>query len=69
MNTLAFVNFLLIKIFSTLIRQNFPPSRFCAIRCRIPYSAKWWQGKTLANQLFQSFGKENVGEFKLLTFS
>ena len=32
MNTLAFVNFLLIKIFPTLIRQNFPPSKFCAIR-------------------------------------
>ena len=26
-------------------------------------------GETLANRLFQSFGKENVGEFKLLTFS
>ena len=32
MNTLAFVNFLLIKLFPTLIRQNFPPSKICAIR-------------------------------------
>ena len=31
MNTLAFVNFLFVKLFSTLIRQNFPPSKFCAI--------------------------------------
>ena len=31
MNTLAFVNFLLIKIFPTLIHQNFP-SKFCAIQ-------------------------------------
>ena len=31
----------------------------------ILYSAKWWRGKTLANRLFQSFGEENVGEFKL----
>ena len=38
----------------------------------LPYSTKQWRGKTLANQSFQSFGKElmkNVGEFKLLTFS
>ena len=32
MNTLAFVNFLLIKIFPTLIHQNFPPSKLCAIQ-------------------------------------
>ena len=31
-NTLAFVNFLLVKLFPTLIRQNFPPSKICAIR-------------------------------------
>ena len=31
MNTLEFVNFLIVKIFPTLIRQNFPPSKFCAI--------------------------------------
>ena len=29
----------------------------------IPYSAKFWRGKTLANRSFQSFGEENVGEF------
>ena len=32
MNTLAFVNFLLIKLFPTLIRQNFAPSKICAVR-------------------------------------
>ena len=32
MNILAFVNFLLIKFFPNLIRQYFPPSKFCAIR-------------------------------------
>ena len=26
-------------------------------------------GKTLANQSFQSFGEENIGEFKLLALS
>ena len=32
MNTLVFVNFLVVKIFPTLIRQYFPQSKFCAIR-------------------------------------
>ena len=32
MNTLAFVNFLLVKLFPTLIRQNFTPSKICAIQ-------------------------------------
>ena len=32
MNTLAFVNFLLVKIFPTLICQYFPLSKFCTIR-------------------------------------
>ena len=32
MNTLAFVNVLLIKISLTLIRQYFPQSKFCAIQ-------------------------------------
>ena len=31
----------------------------------IPYSAKFWRGKTLANRSFQSFGVENVGEFTI----
>ena len=35
----------------------------------VPYSAKGWRGKTLANQLFHSFGQENIGKFKLLNFS
>ena len=39
MNTLAFVNFLLVKLFPTLIRQYFPPSKFCAVRyVATPYS-------------------------------
>ena len=32
MSTFAFISFLLIKIFPTLIYQNFPLSKFCAIR-------------------------------------
>ena len=32
MNTLAFVKFLLVKLFPTLIHQNFPPSKICAVR-------------------------------------
>ena len=31
MNTLAFINFLLVKLFPTLIRQNFPPSKCYAV--------------------------------------
>ena len=31
MNTLAFVKFLLVKLFPILIHQNFPPSKFCAV--------------------------------------
>ena len=31
-NTLAFVNFLLVKLFPTMIRQNFPPLKICAVR-------------------------------------
>ena len=32
MNTLAFVNSLLIKLFPTLIRQKFPSSKICTIQ-------------------------------------
>ena len=28
----------------------------------IPYSAKFWRGKTLTNQQFSTFGEENFGE-------
>ena len=35
----------------------------------IPYSTKFWRGKTLANRSFQIFGEENVGEFTLTNFS
>ena len=34
-----------------------------------PYSTKFQWGKTLTNQLFQSFGKENFGEFTIATIS
>ena len=27
---------------------------------QLPYSAQFWQGKTLANQLFQGFGEEEL---------
>ena len=40
MNTLAFVNFLLVKIFPTLIRQYFPPSKFCTIRYTIECNSR-----------------------------
>ena len=33
------------------------------------YSVKLWWGKTLANQLFQGFGEENVGEFTIANIS
>ena len=35
----------------------------------IPYSAKFWWDKILANQSFQSFGKENVGKFTIVNIS
>ena len=41
MNTLVFINFLLVKLFPTLIRQNFLLSKICAIQyliSRIHYS-------------------------------
>ena len=31
MNLLGLVSFLLVKLFQTMIRQNFPPSKFCTI--------------------------------------
>ena len=37
--------------------------------CKLPYSAKFWQGKTLADQLFKSFGEKNVGEFTITNIS
>ena len=46
MNTLAFVNFLLVKLFPTLIRQNFPLSKICAVQylslhIKNPKAAHW----------------------------
>ena len=35
----------------------------------VPYSAKFWQGKTSVNRSFQSFGEENVGKFTIANFS
>ena len=33
------------------------------------YSVKLWWGKTLANQFFQGFGEENIGEFTIANIS
>ena len=33
------------------------------------YSTKFWQGKTLANQSFQRYGGENVGELTIANVS
>ena len=35
----------------------------------LPYSTKFWWGKTLANRSFHSFDKENVGEFTIANIS
>ena len=35
----------------------------------VPYSAKFWWDKTLANRSFQSFGEEYVGEFTIANVS
>ena len=32
----------------------------------IPYSAKFWRGKILANRSFQIFGEENVGKLLII---
>ena len=32
----------------------------------LPYSAKFWRGKILANRSFQTFGEENVGELLMI---
>ena len=47
MNTLAFVNFLLVKLFPTLIRQNFPPSKICAIRYTIIVTTSYMRAATI----------------------
>ena len=33
--------------------------------CSIPYSVKFWWGKILANESFQSYGEENFSEFTI----
>ena len=35
------------------------------LRGNVPYSAKFWQGKTLTIRLFQSLARENVGKFTI----
>ena len=45
------------------------PASFNTLCHNVPYSAKHWRGKTLANRSFQSFGEENVGEFTIATIS
>ena len=45
----------------------------CTVPCmhmkHILHSAKFWRSKTLANRLFQSFGKGNVGKFTIANIS
>ena len=36
---------------------------------KLPYSAKFWLGKTEVNRSFISFGEENVGEFTITNIS
>ena len=35
------------------------------LKLTLPYSAKFWRGKTLANRSFYTFGEENVGELTI----
>ena len=51
-----------------LLKLDTLPPFFC-YELLIPYSAKCWQGKTLANLSFQSFGEENVGKFTIANIS
>ena len=67
----------------TLLLYSCRPTQHCAVTIatllssatnamnlkHTPYSTKFWQGKTWANQLFQSFGKENIGEFTIANIS
>ena len=56
-------------------RQTFLLYQYCMLykwtrgyiktQLKLSYSTEFWRGKTLANQLFQSFGEENVGEFTI----
>ena len=46
-----------------------PVSHLTLIIVHVPYNAKFWWGKTLANRLFLSFGEENVGEFTIANVS
>ena len=52
-----------------LLVLTLPCCLYTYMHVHIPYSAKRWQGKTLANRLFQSFGEENVGKINLLALS
>ena len=36
------------------------------IHTQLPYSAKFWRGKILANRSFQTFGEENVSELLII---
>ena len=53
MNTLAFINFLLVKIFPILIHQNFPQSKFCFIQ----YYSRHYCIVTWHKNHFQDFFK------------
>ena len=43
--------------------RNFCRDKMLLNEPELPYSAKFWQSKTLANRSFQSFGEENIGKF------
>ena len=67
MNALAFVNFLLIKIFPTLIRQIFPPSKFCTIWYIINTFAvtKWYLLQWVQLQAFATPNKPSLKMWRL----
>ena len=73
---LSFIPFLVLYVFFSKVRISpkvtIACNGFCLLRHTkiwlardIPYSAKFWRGKTLANRSFQTFGEENVGELTI----
>ena len=55
MNTLGFVNFLLVKLFPILIRQNFPLSKICAIWYQFLVKRHYWCTSIMANHYFELY--------------
>ena len=52
-----------------LLLEKFRTNCKCHHLMKILYSTKFWQGKTLMNRSFQSFGEENVGKFTIVNVS